>query len=250
MRFHVIIPARYASRRLPGKALLDIGGKPMIGRVIECAQRSEAESVAVATDDERIADAAREFGAKAVMTSREHNCGAERIDEAADALELDDRDIIVNVQGDEPDMPAALIDQVARLIAQKPLASMATAAAPLNAAQLRQPSVVKVVCDRDGYALLFSRAAVPWTSGEDISGGGGGSSGDIARRHLGIYAYRREYLRRFTKMGGCELERREKLEQLRALWHGDKIACADAVEAPSAGVDTRADLERVRRNFA
>ena len=117
-------------------------------------------------------------------------------------------------------MPAALIDQVARLIAQKPLASMATAAAPLNAAQLRQPSVVKVVCDRDGYALLFSRAAVPWTSGEDISGSGGGA--DIARRHLGIYAYRREYLRRFTKMGGCELERREKLEQLRALWHGDK----------------------------
>jgi len=242
MKFHVIIPARYASRRLPGKPLLDIGGKPMIVRVVECARRSAAASVTVATDDRRIARAAGDFGAKAVMTAREHRCGAERINEAADALGLADEEIIVNVQGDEPDMPAALIDQVAHLLAQKPLASMATAAAPLDAAQLHRTSVVKVVADCDGYALFFSRAAIAWPAE--------GAPRGIARRHLGIYAYRREYLRRFASLDACELERSEQLEQLRALWHGDKIACADALEAPSAGIDTRADLERARRDFA
>ncbi|MGR3913752.1 MAG: 3-deoxy-manno-octulosonate cytidylyltransferase [Gammaproteobacteria bacterium] len=235
LKFHVIIPARYASSRLPGKALLDIGGKPMIGRVVECARRSAAASVTVATDDRRIARIAGEFGAQAVMTSRAHRCGAERVCEAAAALGLADDEIIVNVQGDEPDMPAALIDQVAQLLAQKPRASMATASAPLDAAQLQQPSVVKVAADRDGYALFFSRAAI---------------AAESARRHLGIYAYRRAYLRRFAALGECELERGEQLEQLRALWNGDTIACADALAAPSAGVDTRAGLERVRRDFA
>jgi len=278
--FHIIIPARYAATRLPGKPLLDLGGKTMIARVVDCARRSAAASVTVATDDARIADAAAAAGARAVMTAAAHPSGSDRIDEAASQLQLGADDIIVNLQGDEPRMPAALINQVAAQLASDPQAEMATATAPLDdAAQLADPAVVKVVTCARGYALYFSRAAIPW--GGDVAAGDsdsadGDAAGDVAagdsadgdvdagdsdsadgdaaaagpatapRRHIGIYAYRRDYLRRFAARGACALERRERLEQLRALWHGARIACVEAVQAPPPGVDTAADVERLR----
>lgn len=246
--FHILIPARYAATRLPGKPLLDLGGRPMIARVLECARRSAAESVTVATDDARIAEAVAAAGGRAVLTAARHPSGTDRIDEAAEQLGLGADTVIVNLQGDEPRMPAALINQVAARLADDPDAAMATAAAPLESpAQLADPAVVKVVTDAAGYALYFSRAAIPWASG---AGGDSVAVGDsattAARRHIGIYAYRRGYLRRFAAYGACELERRERLEQLRALWHGDRIACAEAVEIPAAGVDTAEDAERLR----
>lgn len=246
--FHILIPARYAATRLPGKPLIDLGGRPMIQRVLECAQRSAAASVTVATDDARIADAAAAAGGRAVMTGA-HASGSDRIDEAAAKLQLDADAIIVNLQGDEPRMPAALINQVAARLAADPQAAMATAAAPLDSpAQLRDPSVVKVVTDAAGYALYFSRAAIPWARDSDDSAAAAEDDSTVAhaRRHIGIYAYRRAYLRRFATYGACELERRERLEQLRALWHGDRIACAQAAQAPPPGVDTMADVTRLR----
>ena len=233
--FHVIIPARFASTRLPGKPLMEIAGKLMICRVVECAQNSAAKTVTVATDDNRIARAVQSFGGDVVMTSQNHICGADRINEAAEILNLGDNEIIVNVQGDEPGMPPALIEQVAELLLQTPAADMATLCAPLAPGELQQKSVVKVFTDVDGFAAQFSRAAK--------------SPGKTAHRHLGIYSYRRGYLRRFARIGASESERREKLEQLRALDNGDKIACAIAAETPPAGVDTAADLARARREF-
>jgi len=271
--FHIIIPARYAATRLPGKPLLDLGGKSMIARVVDCARRSAAASVTVATDDARIADAAAAAGARALLTAATHRSGSDRIDEAAAQLQLGADDIIVNLQGDEPRMPAALINQVAARLASDPQAEMATATAPLDdAAQLADPAVVKVVTCARGYALYFSRAAIPW--GGDVAAGdsadgdaaddaaaGDSADGDVdaaaadaaaagpataPRRHIGIYAYRRDYLRRFAARGACALERRERLEQLRALWHGARIACVEAVQAPPPGVDTAADVARLR----
>ena len=270
--FHIIIPARYAATRLPGKPLLDLGGKAMIARVVDCARRSAAASVTVATDDARIVEAAAAAGARALLTAATHRSGSDRIDEAAAQLQLGADDIIVNLQGDEPRMPAALINQVAARLAGDPQAEMATATAPLDdAAQLADPAVVKVVTCARGYALYFSRAAIPW--GGDVAAGDSDSAdGDAAddaaagdstddsaagdsaaagpatapRRHIGIYAYRRGYLRRFAARGACALERRERLEQLRALWHGARIACVEAVQAPPPGVDTAADVERLR----
>lgn len=244
--FHIIIPARYGSTRLPGKPLLDIGGKPMIRHVVECAGRSAARSVTVATDDLRIERAVKAFGGNALMTSAAHPSGTDRIAEAADKLGFEDREIIVNLQGDEPEMPAALIEQVAELLARRPLAVMATVSAPLEApGQLADPAVVKVVTDRAGYALYFSRAAIPRV--RDEASPGRPSAAAVARRHLGIYACSCAYLRQFSRWRACALEKHEKLEQLRALWHGGKIACADAVEIPAPGIDTPADLERIRR---
>lgn len=248
-RFHVIIPARYASRRLPGKPLLEFGGKPMIQHVVECARRSAASSVTVATDDVKVQHAVQAFGGTAIMTSPKHTCGADRIAEAIDKLAFSDAEIIVNVQGDEPHMPSALINQVAQLLVHQQSAVLATAAAPLDhAAQLTDPSVVKVVTDRDGYALYFSRAAIPWVRAESSSNLGE-TAVQVVRRHLGIYAYYGGYLRQFSKRKACELETHEKLEQLRTLWYGEKIACADAVEIPAPGIDTPADLARVRRTI-
>ena len=236
--FHVIIPARYGASRLPGKPLADIGGQPMIQRVVECARRSAAASVSVATDDARIECAVRAFGGAVVMTAGDHPSGTDRIAEAVGKLGFSDAEIIVNLQGDEPEMPPALIDQVAELLARRPLAAMATASAPIDhPEQLDDPSVVKVAVDSAGYARCFSRSAIS-RSRDDPAG--------AARRHLGIYAYRCGYLKQFAQRPVCEPEKRERLEQLRALWHGDKIACAEAVEVPAPGIDTPADLERVR----
>ncbi|MEA3292183.1 MAG: 3-deoxy-manno-octulosonate cytidylyltransferase [Pseudomonadota bacterium] len=247
--FQVIIPARYASSRLPGKPLLDLGGKPLVQRVVESAIKSGAEAVCVATDDVRIQQAVEAFGGKAVMTSPDHLSGSDRIAEAAKTLGLPDERIIVNVQGDEPDMPPALIDQVASLLAEKGEAVMATASAALeDAGQLTDPSVVKVVTDRNGYALYFSRATIPWVRGESDSDLAPGAERHI-RRHIGIYAYRASFIREFSRRPPSPLEQLEKLEQLRALWQGEKIACAAAVEAPAPGIDTEADLARTRRRF-
>ncbi len=241
--FHIVIPARYASRRLPGKVLLDIGGKPMIRHVVECAARSAASSVVVATDDARVEQAVRDFGGRVVMTSSDHPSGTDRVAEAVGKLGFADQEIVVNVQGDEPEMPPELIDQVADLLASRQQAALATASAPFDhPAQLADPSVVKVVVDRNGYALYFSRAAIPHSRDGTAS-----AAATTARRHLGIYAYRCGYLRRFAERPVCPVEEQEKLEQLRALWYGEKIACAEATAIPAAGIDTREDLERARR---
>ena len=241
--FHVLIPARYASTRLPGKPLVDIAGKPMIQRVVECAARSAAASVTVATDDERIARAVGGFGGAAIMTAAAHQSGTDRIAEAAEKLGIGDHEIIVNLQGDEPQMPASLIDQVAELLARQAAdgALMATASAPLDAAQMDDEAVVKVVTDRAGFALYFSRAAIARPRDS--------AAPPTARRHLGIYAYRHAYLKIFAARPPCAPEKAEQLEQLRTLWHGEKIACAEAVETPPPGVDTPEDLARIRREI-
>ncbi len=229
---------------------MDIAGKPMIQHVVEQAQQSSASRVIVATDDVRIEAAIREFGGEVVITSTEHQSGGDRIAEAAKTLGLDDDCLIVNVQGDEPDMPASLIDQVAELLKRKPEAVMATASAPLeNHEQLLDPSIVKVVTDKDDYALYFSRATIPWVRSESSSDMSEDAE-DIVRRHLGIYAYHSGYIQQFASRSPCSLEKLEKLEQLRVLWHGERIACAYAKEIPSPGVDNTQDLENARRRFS
>jgi len=225
---------------------MEIAGKTMIEHVVDRARASSAKTVVVATDDIRIKQTVQNFGGEAVMTSTAHHSGSDRIAEAAGIIGLTDESIIVNVQGDEPDMPPALINQVAELLEKKPKAVMSTVGAPLeNPRQLTDPSVVKVVTNRAGYAIYFSRATIPWVRREDSSGLAD-IAVDIVRRHLGIYAYRSSYIRQFAARPPCELERREKLEQLRALWYGEQIACADANEVPGPGVDSEADLLRVR----
>ena len=237
--FHIIIPARYASTRLPGKPLLVIRGQSMICRVLERARASAAISVTVATDDARIMRAVESCGGTAVMTSPAHTCGAERINEAAEQLGLDARAIIVNLQGDEPGMPPALLAQVAQLLCARTDAAMATLYAPMeNRAQGLDPAAVKVVVDRADNALYFSRAPIPSRA-----------PAAMLHRHIGLYAYRRDYLQRFAARGQCELEKYENLEQLRALWHGEKIACARAVASPPPGVDTAEELARARKSL-
>ncbi len=229
---------------------MDIAGKPMIQRVVEQAQQSAASWVIVATDDVRIETAVKEFGGEVVMTSTEHQSGGDRIAEATTILGLDDDCLIVNVQGDEPDMPPSLINQVAELLESKPEAAMATASAPLeNDEQLLDPSIVKVVTDKDDYALYFSRATIPWVRSESSSDMADNAV-DIVRRHLGIYAYRSGYIQQFSSRSPCSLEQLEKLEQLRVLWHGERIACAYANEIPSPGVDNTQDLDNARRRFS
>ena len=245
--FHIIIPARYQSSRLPGKPLMRIGHKTMIQHVVERARESSALTITVATDDRRIESAVTAFGGQAVMTSLDHQSGSDRIAQAVEILGLDDDAIVVNVQGDEPAMPPALIDQVAALLVARSEAVMATVSAPLeNREQLLDPAIVKVVTDHEDYALYFSRATIPWARSRD--------SADLAenavekvRRHLGIYAYHSRYIRQFASRKPCYLESLEKLEQLRTLWHGERIACAHAVTIPCPGVDSEADLERMRR---
>jgi 3-deoxy-manno-octulosonate cytidylyltransferase (CMP-KDO synthetase) len=244
---HIIIPARYASTRLPGKPLLDIGGRPMIVRVIECARACGAERVVVATDDARIYDAVLTFGAEAVMTRADHPSGTDRLAETLDKLGLEDDAIVVNLQGDEPLMPPRLIRDVASLLAARPAAVMATACHAITSREdFLNPNVVKVVSDREGYALYFSRAPIPWPRDVML----GKSTAPLkAFRHIGLYAYRAGFVSRYAQWPACPLETTESLEQLRVLWHGEKIAVVEADEAPAAGVDTVEDLERVRAVF-
>ncbi|QIH07074.1 MULTISPECIES: 3-deoxy-manno-octulosonate cytidylyltransferase [unclassified Pseudomonas] len=246
--FTVVIPARFASTRLPGKPLQLIAGKPMIQWVWEQASKSRAERVVVATDDQRIVDACRGFGAEALLTREDHNSGTDRLAEVASQLGLAADAIVVNVQGDEPLIPPAVIDQVAANLAAHPEARMATLAEPIEDAQtLFNPNVVKVVSDLNGLALTFSRSTLPWARDAFARNREELPAGVPYRRHIGIYAYRAGFLHDFVSWGPCWLENTESLEQLRALWHGVRIHVADALEAPPTGVDTAEDLERVRR---
>ncbi|MGY4532449.1 3-deoxy-manno-octulosonate cytidylyltransferase (CMP-KDO synthetase) [Pseudomonas sp. TE3786] len=246
--FTVVIPARYASTRLPGKPLQDICGKPMIQHVWEQACKSSAQRVVVATDDARIVEACKGFGAEVVLTRVDHNSGTDRLAEVAAALGLAGDAIVVNVQGDEPLIPPAVIDQVAANLAAHPEAAMSTLAEPIEeVAALFNPNVVKVVTDQNGLALTFSRAPLPWARDAFAASREQLPAGVPYRRHIGIYAYRAAFLHNFVSWGPCWLEDTECLEQLRALFHGERIHVADALEAPQAGVDTQEDLERVRR---
>jgi 3-deoxy-manno-octulosonate cytidylyltransferase (CMP-KDO synthetase) len=242
MPFRVVIPARFDSSRLPGKALLPIAGKPMLQWVHERALASRAAEVIIATDDERIATAARGFAAEVAMTSRTHISGTDRIAEVAASRRWADDDVVVNVQGDEPLIPPAIINQVAELLAANPRADIATLAAKLeNAADLAEPNNVKVACDATGRALYFSRAPIPFNRDAPAT------LTPASLRHVGIYAYRVAALRRLAGLPASRLEQIEKLEQLRALENGMEIRVALAVERPLADVNTAADLERAER---
>lgn len=251
MGFKVVIPARYASTRLPGKPLLDIGGRPMIQWVIAAAMNSGADEVLVATDDERIAVAA--FDPKspaqslAVMTRAGHLSGTDRIAEVASSRGWAERTIVVNVQGDEPQLPPALVNQVARLLEQHADADIATLCTPVTSVhEFLDPNVVKVVTGRGSIAMYFSRAPIPWHRDGAPYGIGSQTSILGAQRHLGIYAYRVDALQRLTAMPPSDLEVIEKLEQLRALQAGMRLVVGMAIAPPPVGVDTESDLARVR----
>jgi 3-deoxy-manno-octulosonate cytidylyltransferase (CMP-KDO synthetase) len=253
--FHVVIPARHASTRLPGKPLLDIGGRTMIQRVVEQAAASGAEEVLVATDDERIADAVsdprRRGGAVAVMTDPALPSGTDRVAAVARQRGWDDATIVVNVQGDEPFVPPRLIDQVAALLDGDRTASIATLATPIDSlGDFLDPNVVKVVQGDDGAALYFSRAPIPWSRDGAAHGLASQTEFAGALRHVGMYAYRVGALRRITALPPSSLEQREKLEQLRALQAGLRIVVAVCAVPPGPGVDTEDDLQRARARVA
>lgn len=249
MSFKIVIPARYASSRLPGKPLLDIAGKPMLQHVFERAQESDADDVIIATDDERIADAAHQFGADVCMTSDQHRSGTDRLAEVASLRGFADNDIIINVQGDEPCLPALLINQVAADLAEYPDADMASLFSKIQLEkQVFDPNVVKVVMDARGYALYFSRAPIPWM--RDHFGNDNPLPADMPHyRHIGLYGYRAAFLKHYAEMTPCLLETEESLEQLRALFHGKKIHMSEALISAGHGVDTEADLNDVRQLF-
>lgn len=240
--FLVVIPARLGSTRLPRKPLADIGGKPMVIRVAERAQQSNAQSVVVATDSTEIQAACDEHRIECLLTSADHPTGTDRIAEVAQLLKLPADTLIVNVQGDEPLIPPELINQVAQTLADNAACAISTVAVPIvDTAEINNPNVVKVVLNRSNEALYFSRATIPFvrdpSSGKTIT----------HLRHLGIYAYRADFLQAYTRLEPAPPELAEALEQLRALWNGYRIAVHTASEAPPAGVDTAEDLERVRR---
>ena len=245
MGFIVVIPARYGSTRLPAKPLREIAGKPLVQHVYECAKRSRADQVIIATDDDRIRRAAERFGAQVCMTKASHATGSDRLAEVIASEKIADDTVVVNLQGDEPLMPPSVIDQVAENLSARPQASMATVCMRvLTVHELMDPHVVKVVTNREGYALYFSRAPIPWDRDkfpltrelpQDVK----------YFRHVGLYAYRAHFLSQFVNWPGCEIEKSESLEQLRALWHGDLIHVAEAVERPGPGVDTEDDLYHV-----
>ncbi len=243
MSYRVVIPARYASTRLPGKPLVDLGGQAMVVRVAAQALRTEASTVVVATDDRRVLDAVAGSGAIAAMTRSDHPSGSDRVMEVVAEQGWSDDDIVVNVQGDEPLIPPAVIDQVAGLLRSSPC-GVATLCEPIiDAADVFDPNIVKAVVSAEGRALYFSRAPVPWSR---ASFPNPATLGSGWRRHIGIYAYRVAALREFVAWPPSALEEVEALEQLRLLDHGREIAIADAVAPAPGGVDTPADVERVR----
>ncbi len=245
--FRVVIPARYASTRLPGKALLPIAGRPMLQWVYERACAAGAREVLIATDDERIGSAARAFGAEAVMTASTHASGSDRIAEVARARKWAAQEVVVNVQGDEPLIPAAVIAQVAGLLSSHPDTDIATLATALDSLEeLLDPNIVKVVTDVRGMALYFSRAPIPWNRDGAPSGLASQRVFAGARRHRGIYAYHVAALLRLEQLPCGTLEECERLEQLRALEHGLRIRVGEALEQPGPDVNTLADLERIR----
>ena len=250
MHFRVVIPARYASSRLPGKPLADIGGRPMVLHVLERALQAGAESVVVATDDARVQQAVEAAGHQAMMTSPAHQSGTERLVEVAETLGWPDDVLVVNVQGDEPLIDPALIREAARQLVLHDDAVMATLAHPIHDhADFVNPNVVKVVADQAGYALYFSRAPIPWP--RDAFAAQQAMPHELgALRHIGLYAYRAGFLRTYAGLAPSPLERFEMLEQLRVLWHGHRISLGVTPAAPAPGVDTPEDLERVRALFA
>lgn len=248
VNFRVAIPARYASSRLPGKPLRLLAGRPMIEHVYRQALASGAQEVVIATDDSRILTAAVSFGAEACMTAPTHASGTDRLAEVAERRGWPDDAIVVNLQGDEPLMPPALLRQVAAGLAAHPVAGIATACSRIvQVAELFDPHVVKVVMDAQGYALYFSRAPIPYHRQAFPDGGPPAAipSGADYFRHIGLYAYRVAVLRRYPQLPPAMLEVTESLEQLRALWNGIRIRVEEAAEAPPLGVDTEADLARV-----
>jgi 3-deoxy-manno-octulosonate cytidylyltransferase (CMP-KDO synthetase) len=248
--FHIVIPARYGSTRLPGKALVDIAGKPMVWWVWQRALSTSATSVIVATDHEEIAAVMTDFGADVQMTKATHPSGTDRLAEVVERRGWADDTVVVNLQGDEPLMPESNIHQVATELSNHPGASIATLAEPISSIeQFADPSVVKVVVDAQGKALYFSRAPIPFSrEGSHDSGSGDGLANIAgAQRHAGLYAYRAGFLRQFVTWEQAPIERRESLEQLRALYQGCQIRVITAAESVPPGVDTEADLAVVRR---
>ncbi|MGF1696094.1 3-deoxy-manno-octulosonate cytidylyltransferase [Vibrio lamellibrachiae] len=244
MSFTVVIPARFQSTRLPGKPLADIAGKPMIQWVYEQAIQAGAEQVIIATDDKRVAQAVTSFGGQVCMTSADHESGTERLAEVAKVMNIPDDHIIVNVQGDEPLVPPSIIKQVAENLAGS-VAPMATLGVEISdESEVFNPNSVKVVTDKEGYALYFSRATIPWD--RDAFNKENPSVSQPLLRHIGIYAYRAGFINTYINWQPTALEKIECLEQLRVLWHGEKIHVDIAKEAPAAGVDTPEDLEIVR----
>ncbi|MBD1573870.1 3-deoxy-manno-octulosonate cytidylyltransferase [Vibrio sp. S17_S38] len=248
MSFTVVIPSRYQSSRLPGKPLADIAGKPMVQRVYDQAMQSGADRVIVATDDARIQSVVESFGGEVCMTSPDHQSGTERLAEVIKKMAIDDDHIIVNVQGDEPLIPPTIIKQVANNLANS-IAPMATLAVEItDESEVFNPNAVKVVTDKDGYALYFSRASIPWD--RDAWANDPKMVNNALMRHIGIYAYRAGFINTYISWQPSSLEQIESLEQLRVLWYGEKIHVAVAKEAPAAGVDTPEDLELVRKIIA
>lgn len=246
MGFVVVIPARYASTRLPGKPLRMLAGSPMIEHVYRRASESGADDVIIATDDERIVHAAGAFGARACMTDPSHPSGTDRLAEIARLMNYADDQVLVNLQCDEPLMPPALIRQVAEDLTSDPQASIATLCERIETAgELFDPHIVKVVMDRDGYAIYFSRAVVPWDRDAFAATTEELPAGAVHHRHIGLYAYRAGFIQEYVNWTPCVLERMEALEQLRALWHGHRIHVVTACERAGHGVDTERDLERV-----
>lgn len=248
MSFTVVIPARYGSSRLPGKPLADIDGKPMIQHVVERARESGAGRIIVATDDRRIQKAVDDFGGQVLMTSPDHNSGTERLAEVISQLNIETSEVVVNVQGDEPFIPPEIIRQVADNLANQTAAPMATLSVPINEQEdVFNPNAVKVVTDRCGYALYFSRAAIPWNRDEFAKEQRlAAEVVETYQRHIGIYAYRAGFILDYITWESSPLESIESLEQLRVLWHGERIHVAEAIKTPAAGIDTEADLQRAR----
>ena len=249
--FKVVIPARYGSSRLPGKPLLMVAGKPMVFHVCDRAKEAGAEQIVVATDDRRILDAVNDYGFDAVMTRTTHESGTERLAEVAEIFQWHQDDIIVNLQGDEPLIPAEYISLAAQSLAAQSIAEIATLAAEIvESEEIFNPNAVKVVLDKFNYALYFSRAAIPWDREAFKQQQTGLYNSDTYFRHIGMYAYRVSFLQRYVQWDASALERIEMLEQLRILWEGDKILVAKVAKAPEAGVDTQEDLLRVERSLA
>ena len=254
MSFTVVIPARFASTRLPGKLLLDLGGKPVLQHVYERAQESGAERVIVATDHDDIVDAVKKFSGEVVVTDIRHQSGTDRIAEVIDKIAMEDQTVVVNVQGDEPLIDPQLVKKVATNLEQYSAASIATACSKLDSVDdLVNPNIVKVVTDENGYALYFSRAPIPWhregfaqllTKGAldcDME-----SLGVCYFRHIGIYAYRAQFLRTYVKLPQSTLEKTEALEQLRALSNGYKIHVGETLANDAIGIDTQDDYEKAK----
>ncbi len=250
MSFTVVIPSRYGSSRLPGKPLADIAGKSMVQRVYEQAKQSAATRVIIATDDDRIMAAAESFAAESVMTSADHESGTDRLQEVVAALQLDEDHIVVNVQGDEPLIPAGVINQVADHLQNNPQAGIATLVEPITDINtVFNPNAVKVTIDNQGRALYFSRAPMPWSRDSFDGSNDQLPEGVNYYRHIGIYAYRVSFLNQFVQWPASSLELTEKLEQLRALENGVTIMASEACETIPAGIDTEQDLAAVRALF-